>query len=242
MLIFQSEVCLYTVWLLCFNVYPSKVYAHTTQSEKGMVVSSTSQLSGAQARHWTSCSEIPGKSLASQGPQHTQAAVCPAVSGFHGWACTEGVLSKAAICCQLWHEIDDDRWRSNLFIKTWDGSITVLPFHIGGLRSCKERRCLLFHSDNFLVILDFLGGHGHPKKVQSSLLQRSFTEVGVSPKRMMTLTPCPSVGHQGLTPSWPPGKGSPARAAFPKVHSDFAPCSSKKSHLVQSFENSPRGL
>ena len=42
MLVFQSEVGFYTVWLLCFNVYPSNVYAHATRSEKGMVVSSTS--------------------------------------------------------------------------------------------------------------------------------------------------------------------------------------------------------
>ena len=152
MLVFQSEVGFYTVWLLCFNVYPSNVYAHATRSEKGMVVSSTSRTFRSLGQTLNILFWDPGKSLAPWGPQHTQAAVCPAVSGCHGWACTEGVLSKAAICCQLWHETDDDRWRSNLFIKIWDGSITVLPFHIAGLRSCKERRCLSFHSDNFLVI------------------------------------------------------------------------------------------
>ena len=94
-----------------------------------------------------------------------------------------------------------------------------------------------------MVILgDFLGGHSHPKKVQSPLLQRSFTGVGICPKGTVTLTPSPSVGHQGLHPELAPSKGSPARAAFPKVHPDFALCASKKSHLVQSFENSPQGL
>ena len=122
---------------LCVLMFIQVRSMHTARSEKGMVVSSTSGTFRNPGQTLNILFWDSWKKPCSPGPQHTQAAVCPCpVSGCHGWACTAGILSKAAICCQLWHEIPDDHWRSNLFSKTGQ----LLTFHFTLLGSGPVRR------------------------------------------------------------------------------------------------------